>query len=144
MPSSKDIHLPYQPWTDRRVTVDGDRLRVLVVDDNHDAAVAMATYLSVEEIEARAVFGGVQAIATGRTWAPHIILMDISMPGCNGFEAARALRDDPSTGAMAIVAHTALDEAEVCRQASDSELDGYVQKGWPLERLVALLWRFAA
>ncbi|MGY6156300.1 response regulator [Paraburkholderia graminis] len=144
MPLSKDIHLPYQPWTDRRVTVDGDRLRVLVVNDNDDAAVAMATYLSVDEIEARAVFRGVQAIATGRTWAPHIIFMDISMPECNGFEAARALRSDPSTGAVAIVAHTALDEAEVRRHVSGSEFDGYVHKGWPLERLVALLWRFAA
>ncbi|MBT2792933.1 response regulator [Paraburkholderia strydomiana] len=128
-----------RPWTLRRVPLDGAALRVLVVDDNRNAALAMAAYLSLENIEPRAVFGGVEAIDTGREWAPHVILMDIWMPDCNGFEAARALRQDPRTGAIALIAHTALDEAEVHRQITGDEFDGYAQKGWPPGQLLALI-----
>jgi two-component system OmpR family response regulator len=139
MPFSKLFHRAPRPWTARRVAVHGARLRVLVVDDNHDAAFALATYLSVEDIDARAVFGGVEAIDMAREWAPHVILMDISMPQCNGFEAARALREDPRTSGIAIIAHTALDEAVVHRQVTGDEFDGYAQKGWPPGQLPALI-----
>lgn len=61
------------------------------------------------------------------------------MPHCNGFEAARALRADPHTRGIAIIAHTALDEAEVRRQVTGPEFDGYVQKGRPLGHLLTLI-----
>ncbi|WP_255504223.1 response regulator [Caballeronia sp. EK] len=95
--------------------------------------------MSVEDIASRPVFGGVEAIDLAREWAPHVILMDISMPQCNGFEAARALRQDARTAGIAIVAHTALDESEVRRQLTGYEFDGYVQKGWPFGELLALI-----
>ncbi|CAN7778559.1 response regulator [Paraburkholderia hospita] len=112
---------------------------MLVVDDNHNAALPLAAHLSLEVIEARAVFGGMEAIDMAREWAPHVILMDISMPQCDGFEAARALRQDPRTVGIAIVAHTALDEAEMRRHLTGHEFDGYVQKGRPHGQLVALI-----
>jgi CheY-like chemotaxis protein len=117
-------------------------LRVLVVDDNHNAALAMAAYLSLENIDSRAVFGGHDAIDLAPEWAPHIILMDIWMPGCNGIEAARVLRRDPRTDGIAIVAHTALDETEVRRQLKEDEFDGYLQKGRDLSQLIQLLKTF--
>ncbi|MFM0543211.1 response regulator [Paraburkholderia strydomiana] len=126
-------------WTMRRVPHDAAPLRVLVVDDNQNAALAMAAYLSLENIEPRAVFGGREAIDMAREWAPHVILMDISMPRCNGVEAALALRRDPCTGGIAIIAHTALDEAEVHRQVAGDEFDGYAQKGRPPGELLALI-----
>ncbi|MFM0441075.1 response regulator [Paraburkholderia strydomiana] len=135
----KLFHRAPRPWTARRVPVADARLRVLVVDDNHDAALALATYLSLDDIEPRAVFGGREAIDMAREWAPHVILMDISMPRCNGVEAALALRQDPCTGGIAIIAHTALDEAEVHRQVAGDEFDGYAQKGWPPGVLLALI-----
>ncbi|MEA3084379.1 MAG: hypothetical protein QOC89_2076, partial [Paraburkholderia sp.] len=63
----------------------------MVVDDNENAALALATYLSLDDIEARAVFGGVEAVHAGREWMPHVVLMDISMPHCNSLQAAKAL-----------------------------------------------------
>lgn len=139
MPLLKLLHRTPRPWTTRRVRVTGTRLRVLVVDDNLDAALALSTFLRTEEIDSRAVFGGLEAIDMGRGWSPHVILMDISMPQCNGLEAARTLRSDPRTSGIAIVAHTALDELDVRRQLMDDEFDGYLQKGRPLNETVALI-----
>jgi CheY-like chemotaxis protein len=65
--------------------------------------------------------------------------MDISMPECNGYEAARALRRHPKTRNVVIVAHTALDEREVRGQQNDDEFDGYLQKGDSPRRVVAML-----
>lgn len=136
---SKLFHRAPRPWTARRVPVNGARPRVVVVDDNHNAALALAAYLSLEALEARDVFGGMEAIDMAREWAPHVILMDISMPQCDDFEAVCALRQDPRTAGIAVVAHTALDEAEVRRLPAGHEFDGYVQKGWPHGELVALI-----
>jgi two-component system, OmpR family, response regulator len=96
------------PWIRRSFDLAGMSLRVLVVDDNRNAAEAMASYLSFEDMECQVAFGGLEAIAIGTAWAPHIILMDISMPECNGYEATLALRQDQRTSATVIVAFTAL------------------------------------
>ncbi len=114
-------------------------MRVLVVDDNSIAAEAMAMVLSFENMECRVAFGGHEAIAVGRAWAPHAIVMDISMPNCTGFEAALALRNHHRTSETSIFAFTALDEAEVRRHTVGSEFDGYCQKGQPPATLIALL-----
>ena len=142
MPFSKLFQRAPRPWTARRVPLNQARLRVLVVDDNHDAALAMTVYLSLEDIESRAVFGGRGAIDLAPEWAPHIILIDIQMPACNGIEAARMLRRDPRTNHIAIIAYTALDETELRRQLVDDEFDGYLQKGRDLSQLIQLLKTF--
>lgn len=142
MPPSNPFPRRALPWTDRRVTVRGVALRVLVVDDNQNGALALAAYLSLEGVECRTAFGGYASILTGTEWMPHVILMDISMPECNGFEAARTLRHDSRTSAIAIVAHTALDETEVRRQVKGDEFDGYLQKGGSLIQLIQLLSSF--
>lgn len=139
------LHYMSRPWTTRRAVLKGAALRVLVVDDNHNAAVAMVAYLDTKSIEARAVFGGLEAIDTARATAPHVILMDLNMPLCDGFEATRTLRRDPNTNHFVIIAHTALDETEVRRHQADSDgFDGYVQKGQPLGQLIALIQTLTA
>jgi CheY-like chemotaxis protein len=145
MPLSGLFHRAPRPWSARRAALNGAALRVLVVDDNHNAALAMSACLGAEAIDARAVFGGLEAIDMGRAWTPHVILMDLTMPHCDGFEAARALRQDPRTGQIIIVAHTALDETEVRhQQVTGDEFDGYMQKGRSPAQLIALIRILAA
>ncbi len=129
-------------WSDHQVQTCGLPLQVLVVDDDQNTAAALAVCLTLEGIECRVALGGDEAIATATRWRPHIILMDISMPACNGFQAARALRQDPSTRGIAIIAHTAFDETEVRRHLVGDEFDGYVQKGQPVDRLTAFITAF--
>lgn len=97
----------------------------------------MAAYLGVEAIETRAAFGGFEAIDMARAWRPHVILMDLTMPQCDGYQATQVLRQDPQTSQIIIIAHTALDETEVRRHQVD--FDGYIQKGRSLPQLVALI-----
>ena len=121
----------------------GMPLRVLVVDDNRNAAEAMASYLSFENMQCRVAFGGLEAIAIGTHWAPQVILMDISMPECNGYEATLALRQDKRTNGTIIVAFTALnDDGDVRKHLVNHSFDGYSQKGQPPSKLVALVMSF--
>jgi two-component system, OmpR family, response regulator len=139
-----DLHArsTVQKWTARSLNVKRQQLRVLVVDDTSNAAAALAAYLSTENMVCRVAHGGREAITTAIAWEPHVIVMDISMPECNGFEASLAIRHDARIAHIAIVAHTSLDEAEVCRHLSDSEFDGYCQKGQSPEKLLGLIRTF--
>jgi two-component system OmpR family response regulator len=115
----------------------------MVVDDNENAADALTAYLSLENFDIQTAYGGRQAVDAATLWLPHLIIMDISMPECNGFDAALELRADLRTRDIAIIAFTALDEVEVRRHLTDHEFDGYCQKGQPPSRLVALLMQLA-
>jgi two-component system OmpR family response regulator len=140
---SNAIKLASHPRTRRSFDLAGMPLRVLVVDDNKNAAEAMASYLSFESMECRVAFGGLEAIAIGTRWAPHVILMDISMPECNGYEATFALRMDHRTKGTVILAFTALDnDGEVRKHLVDHSFDGYSQKGQSPIKLAALVWSF--
>ncbi|MDB5832837.1 MAG: histidine kinase [Caballeronia sp.] len=142
MPSNV-IKVASHPWTRRSFDLGGMPLRLLVVDDNQNAATAMASYLSFESMECRVAFGGLDAIEIGTHWAPHVILMDISMPECNGYEATFALRQDQRTSGTVIVAFTALnDDGDVHKHLVDHSFDGYSQKGQPPSKLVALVMSF--
>jgi PleD family two-component response regulator len=70
------IKIASHPWTKSSFGHGGIQLRVLVVDDNHNAAEAMAAYLPFESIACRVAFGGLEAITIATDWAPHVILMD--------------------------------------------------------------------
>lgn len=143
MPKRINKLMPY-PWIRRTFDLAGMSLRVLVVDDNRNAAEAMASYLSFESMECRVAFGGLEAIMIGTAWAPHVILMDISMPECNGYEATSALRQDRRTSGGIIVAFTALnDDGDVRKRLVDQSFDGYSQKGQPPSKLVDLVMSFA-
>jgi two-component system OmpR family response regulator len=130
-----------RPWTERRISSQRP-LRVLVVDDNENGANALAAYLSLGPMECRIALGGAEAIEVGTAWLPQVIVMDISMPELNGFEATNTLRRDLRTGSIVIIAFTALDEAEVLRHLTRLTFDGYCQKGQSPAALIALIEHF--
>jgi CheY-like chemotaxis protein len=132
-----------RPWSDRRVAGPTFPLRVLIVDDHKDGADALAAYLSFEHMECRIALGGRQAIEIGTAWRPDVIIMDISMPGLDGFDTTLALRRDLRAGSIVIIAFTALDEADILGHLSHPPFDSYCQKGQPPDVLVALIKTFA-
>jgi two-component system, OmpR family, response regulator len=130
-------------WTSRRVTRGASKLRVLIVDDNVSAAQVLATYFSLEGMECEAAFGGHAAVSLATEFKPHVIIMDIAMLECDGYQVALALRSDARTNEAAIVAFTAFDEAELCQHVVDHEFDAYYQKGQAPSWLATLVNQFA-
>jgi PAS domain S-box-containing protein len=80
--------------------------RVLVVDDNQDAAESIRALLELLEAQARVAFDGAQALALFREYDANVVLLDIGMPGMDGYEVARALRERHPERNVHIVALT--------------------------------------
>jgi PAS domain S-box-containing protein len=71
------------------------RLRILVADDNRDAAHTLAMLLRLDGHEVRAVHDGLEALATGDRFEPQLVLLDIGMPLLDGYETARQIQERP-------------------------------------------------
>lgn len=71
----------------------GKKYRVLVVDDNRDSAESMAELLGLSGFEVKTCFDGATALATCEKFHPDACLLDINMPGMNGYELAQRLRE---------------------------------------------------
>ena len=80
---------------------------VLLVEDNEDNRIIYTTVLRHVGYDVLEALDGAQAIALARSERPDLILMDISIPEIDGWEATRILRRDPATSAIPIVALTA-------------------------------------
>jgi adenylate cyclase len=83
---------------------------VLVVDDNPLNRKLMVDILAPELYRVRCAATGQEALAAVATEAPDLILLDVMMPGMDGFEVVRRLKADPATRAIPIVIVTALDD----------------------------------
>jgi two-component system CheB/CheR fusion protein len=77
---------------------------VLVVDDNRDAAEALATLLELMHHDVRVANDGSEALQAAELHRPELVLLDIGMPGMDGYEVARRLRTLPCTATARIVA----------------------------------------
>jgi signal transduction histidine kinase len=86
--------------------------RVLVVDDNIDAAESIAVYLRLEGHEVRTVSDAPQAIAIAQVFAPHIAVLDIGLPGMNGYELAMRLRQKGAAAPQLLIALTGYGQRE--------------------------------
>jgi signal transduction histidine kinase len=102
--------------------------RILIVDDNEDAAETLAMMLSLDGHEARTAFDGAVALSKVRDWTPDIVLLDIGLPGMDGYEVARQLRNDPSIGNIRLIALTGYGQPEDKQRAIDSGFDAHLVK----------------
>lgn len=101
---------------------------MLLVEDNEDNRIIYSTllrHLGYTVVEAE---DGVQAIALARSERPDVILMDISIPGMDGWEATRILRQDPATKEIPIIALTAHALADDREKASAVGFTSYLAK----------------
>jgi len=127
-------------WTPRKLPGGTtDRRRVLVVDDYHDGAEAISMFLSLSGYETRFVLSGREVDGAIAGWTPDIALLDINMPGMDGFGVARQLRDNPRTQDILIIAFTAQDLSIVWRHAIAAGFDGYCQKAGAPDVLIHFL-----
>jgi PAS domain S-box-containing protein len=114
--------------------------RVLVVDDNTDAANSMAMLLRQEGHEARAVHEGPAVLGAARDFRPDVVLLDIGLPGgLTGYDLAPRLRELPGLEKVLLVALTGYGQEEDKRCARDAGFDAHLTKPADLAALHALL-----
>jgi PAS domain S-box-containing protein len=113
--------------------------RVLVVDDNQDAAETLTTFLGMLGVQARAVHDGPSALPAAVDFAPDLVLLDIGLPGMDGYEVARALRQQPQLARVTLVALTGWGAEEDRRRAMEAGFDRHLTKPVDLKVLEDLL-----
>jgi two-component system CheB/CheR fusion protein len=112
--------------------------RILVVDDNVDAADALAELLRDYGHDVRAVHDGPSAIEQAGLHHPDIVLLDIGLPGFDGYEVARRMRTELGLTAT-LVALTGYGEARHRRLSRDAGFDQHVTKPVDIHKLEKLL-----
>jgi signal transduction histidine kinase len=115
------------------------RQRILVVDDNADAAGTLAMLLKMQGHDLRTAGDGEEALEQARTFEPDIIFMDLGMPRLDGIEAARRIRALPQCRDVRIVALTGWGQDADRRRTREAGMDHHLTKPVSLEALQRLL-----
>ncbi len=105
LPTIHTVARQPQPTKDASPPVQS-RMRVLVVDDNMDAANALVMLLQIVGHDARVVYSGVEATKSALEYQPHLVLMDIGMPDMDGYAVAKEMRADPALKSTVLIAVT--------------------------------------
>jgi len=113
--------------------------RVLVTDDNEDAAESLARMLRMMGHEVRTACDGERCIAACEEFRPDVVLLDIGMPNMNGYDAARIIRSRPWGSEVLIVALTGWGQEEDRRRAREAGIDHHLVKPADFTRITRLL-----
>jgi CheY-like chemotaxis protein len=113
--------------------------RVLVVDDVADTANGLARLLRKQGHTVEVATDGAEACKQAHRFAPEVVLLDIGMPGMDGYEVARHLRSDDTCANMLLVALTGYGQDEDRRRALEAGFDEHLVKPIDFERLKELI-----
>jgi len=119
------------------------RPRILVVDDLADAADSLALLLGLWGYAAEVCYDGVTALETARTSRPRGVLLDVAMPGMDGFQVAQRLRAQPEFAATVIIGISGYGDEAYRNRARLVGMEHYLLKPVDLDDLRALLGRVA-
>ena len=113
--------------------------RILVVDDNTDAASSLAMLLKISGNEAHTANEGLEAIEVAEAFRPDVVLLDIGMPNLDGLEVCRRIRSQPWGRDMLMIALTGWGQEEDRRKSKDVGFDHHLVKPVDFPTLVRLL-----
>jgi CheY-like chemotaxis protein len=119
-------------------------LRILVVDDNADAADSLAMLLQLAEHETVTAYSGPEAIEAARREKPNAVFLDIGLPGMSGYDVARAMRADPALAGVALVALTGWGSDNDQQRATEAGFDYHLTKPAGIEQVYEVLGQLAA
>lgn len=110
--------------------------RILVVDDNSEAADISAELLELHGYRTAVAYSGLSGLEAVRTFEPHAVLLDLGMPGMDGYQVASALRALPDFDQVALIAFTAWGDVVTRQRVIDTGFDAHVIKPANLERIL--------
>jgi len=120
-----------------------DRPRILVVEDNRDGANTLSLLLCLFGYDVRIAYTGPDGVREATEWSPQVVLCDIGLPGLDGYGVAAALRGNPQTSSVRLVAITGYRSDEVRQDAYRAGFDYFFTKPADPVMLQQLLSRLA-
>jgi CheY-like chemotaxis protein/anti-sigma regulatory factor (Ser/Thr protein kinase) len=117
----------------------GTAQRVLVVDDLEASAETLMMLLELEGFEVRMATDGAQALEIAQEFCPQVVLLDIGLPGMNGFEVARRMRELPAAREALLIALTGYGEAESRERSTQAGFDFHMVKPADVNLLLSLI-----
>ena len=118
--------------------------RILVVDDNQDSSEMTAVLLSMWGQNARVAYDGPAALAAAQAFKPEIVLLDIGLPGLDGYEVAKRLRKEPWGKDLLLVAVTGWGQASDIQRTRDVGFDHHLVKPIAPDQLRTIIAEFRA
>jgi DNA-binding response OmpR family regulator len=118
--------------------------RVLVVDDDDLTRDIVATILDLEEYEVETAPDGRAGLAVLRERRPDVIVLDVMMPGIDGFEVCKRIKGDPETAEIPVILLTARDTVEDRRLGEEAGCDAYLTKPFSPLALIERIGAFEA
>ncbi|MGH9371069.1 MAG: response regulator [Vicinamibacterales bacterium] len=115
------------------------RRRVLVADDNVDAAESLQLWLEMGGHEVHVAHDGLQALSAAESLLPEVVLLDLGMPGLSGYDVARRIREAPWGRRMVLIALTGWGQEEDRRQTSAAGFDHHLTKPVPPDDIEELI-----
>lgn len=113
--------------------------RILVVDDNRDAAESLAMLLNLKQSETHIAHDGFEGVEAASTFKPDVVLLDIGMPTVNGYEACRRIREQPWGRSMILIALTGWGQDQDRQLSKEAGFDGHMVKPVDIDSLMSLL-----
>src|SRR6478735_8624744 len=115
---------------------------ILVVDDNPDNAHIIRDYLEARGYPITVAYNGDDALKAFEQVKPSLVLLDVMMPGRDGWQVCRDIKQHPTLGrSVRVVMVTALDDWVNKRQALETGADDFVEKPFELSKLVSTVER---
>jgi PAS domain S-box-containing protein len=102
--------------------------RILIVDDNRDSALSLAILLRIAGNETQTAHDGLDAVKAAATFRPDVVLLDIGLPGLNGYEVARKIREQPWGNTLVLVALTGWGQDEDRKKSKAAGFNGHMVK----------------
>jgi CheY-like chemotaxis protein len=113
--------------------------RILVVDDLAASAETLMTLLEMEGYQVRTASEGMAALKVAEEFKPDVVLLDIGLPGMNGFEVAHRLRTQPESRDALLIALTGYGEAESRSRSAQAGFDFHMVKPADVNLLLSML-----
>jgi len=113
--------------------------RILIADDNLDAAESLQLWLQLSGHEVQIAASGVAALELAATFLPEVALLDLGMPGLNGFDVARRIRKAPWGKSMVLIALTGWGQEEDRRRTAEAGFDHHLTKPIPPDTIEELI-----
>lgn len=128
LPLAPDTPMPDAAGPESPARSPDPGLRVLIVDDNRDAAESLAMLLDLGGCQTRTAHDGATALAAAAAFQPALLLLDIGMPGMNGYEVAARIRQTPTAWGLTIVALTGWGADDDRRKTREAGFDFHLVK----------------